>query len=129
MLVLVVDRSAAVRARVIARLREAGHVLAGEAATLAEASALIAAQAPDAIVADVELPDGPGVEIVAALRARAPGATVVILTNATHFRPVCLAEGADHFLDKSGEFDMITTVLDPTVLDPTVLDLTVLDLE
>ncbi len=104
--VLVVDRSAPVRRRLVARLREADHEVV-EAASLAEAFAAIATSTPDAIVADAQLPDGRGASIAGALRARAPRAVLVILTNATHYRDVCLGRGADHFLDKSAEFDVV----------------------
>jgi two-component system nitrate/nitrite response regulator NarL len=109
--VLVIDGSSAVRTRLATRLLEAGHELAGEAAT-ADAALRAAGQlAPDAIILDVHLPDHRGADLVPAMRERAPGARLVVLSNATHLRGVCLARGADHFLDKSAEFDQVALLI------------------
>jgi DNA-binding NarL/FixJ family response regulator len=54
--------------------------LVGEAGTLAEAREVIAARRPDAVLVDVNLPDGSGLELGAAL---APGSEppMVVLTS------------------------------------------------
>lgn len=109
--VLVVDRSDAVRSRLVSRLREAGLDVGGEASSLAEAFEVLTRFQPCAIVADVLLPDGRGPTIVAAFRSRAARAKIVVVTNATHYRDRCLAHGADHFLDKSAQFDDVSVVL------------------
>jgi DNA-binding NarL/FixJ family response regulator len=110
--VLVVDASHAVRARLIASLREAGLEVVAEASTGAQAISLaIMPLALDAIVVDVLLPDRRGVDIVVALRAAAPRAVIAVVTNAPEYRHYCLARGADVFLDKSREFDRIAAVL------------------
>jgi DNA-binding NarL/FixJ family response regulator len=109
--VLVVDPSDAVRSRLVQRLRDAGLDVVGETGTIAGALALAAIAAPDAIVADVLLADRRGAAVVISVRALAPAAWVVVLTNATHYREACLTHGADVFLDKSTEFDLVAATL------------------
>lgn len=111
MKVLVGDHFDAVRSRLVARLRECGIEVVGEADTLAGATSLAARVKPDAIVTDITFADGLGAAVVIALRASAPCALLVVLTNTLHFRQPCLASGADYFLDKSTEFDQVATTL------------------
>jgi DNA-binding NarL/FixJ family response regulator len=109
--VLVVDDSSAVRSRLVARLREWGLEVAGEAAGGAEALTLARRMRPHAVVLDLHLRDGSGIEILAGLKAE--GLMVAVITNEVHpeYRRRCLALGADFFFDKSKEFDLVAGVL------------------
>jgi DNA-binding NarL/FixJ family response regulator len=109
---IVVDASAAVRVRLVERLREAGIDVVGEAGRAEEALALARSLQPDAIVLDMQLPGRSGLEILPALRADTR-AVIVVVTNAPHprYRDQCLALGADFFFDKSSEFDSIAAAL------------------
>jgi DNA-binding NarL/FixJ family response regulator len=107
--VLVVDDSAAVRARIVGLLREAGLDVVGEADTAARGLALARSLRPDAVVLDLELPDGCGLQILPALKTQVT--VVAVLTNAAHARTRSLALGADHFFDKSIEFDSVARAL------------------
>jgi len=111
--VLVVEDSAPVRARVVALLRAHGLEVVGEAASVAEAVQLAEALRPGVIVLDLCLPDGDGMDLLPALKARAPAPLVAVLTNTAHVecRERCLALGADLFFDKSREFDTMAEVL------------------
>jgi DNA-binding NarL/FixJ family response regulator len=61
--VAIVDDHALFRAGVRSELQ--GHVqVAGEASTVDEAVALIAAESPDVVLLDVHMPDGGGVEVI-----------------------------------------------------------------
>ena len=111
MRVLVVDPSHAVRARLVADLRDAGLVVV-EADTHGAALAVIA-QA-EAVVVDVMLPDLRGPDVVVSLRAAAPGVLLVVFTNAAEYRRHCLLRGADFFLDKSREFGRLIATLTDT---------------
>jgi DNA-binding NarL/FixJ family response regulator len=111
--VLVIDDSAPLRARLILRLAERGHFVVGEADSAATGLAAVLKLRPDAIVADVLLRDRHRLEMIVALRAAAPEAYLVILTNATSYREHCLALGADRFLDKSASFDAVPGLLMP----------------
>ena len=111
MRVLVIDPSVAIRGRLVARLRDAGLDVCGEASGCSDGLTLIASLAPDAIVLDVRVPDHPPLACLREVRVRAAGAVIVVLTNDTHYRGPSLAVGADHFLDKSADFDAVAAVL------------------
>lgn len=111
MRVLVVEPSLAIRLALAARLRESGLEVVGEAASLAETIDAIGRCAPDGILLELQLPDQKPLDTVRTVRAFAPSARIVVLSNATHYRLPALACGADHFLDKSKEFDVTTSAL------------------
>jgi DNA-binding NarL/FixJ family response regulator len=111
MRVLVLDQSQPVRRRLVGQLEELGFEVVGEADLLARGLAVAAASAPDAIVTDLTFDDSRGVDVVLALRAQAPGAVLVIVSNELHYRRACLATGADAFLDKSTELDALGAAL------------------
>jgi two-component system nitrate/nitrite response regulator NarL len=78
--VLIVDDDPAFR-RIAARaVAAAGHQLAGEAGTLAEAHRAMTALRPDAVLLDVNLPDGSGIRLATELAA-APAPPRVLLTS------------------------------------------------
>ena len=111
MRVLVVEPSQAIRLALAARLRESGLEVVGETANLAETIDAIGRCAPDGILLELQLPDQKPLDTVRTVRAFAPSARIVVLSNATHYRVPALACGADHFLDKSKEFDATTHAL------------------
>lgn len=82
-------------------LRSRGFRVAG-AASAGEAVSLLEREAPDAVVADLGLPDTSGTELVASLRAAAPGVRLVVLTGqeGETLRRGCLEAGADAFVVK-----------------------------
>ena len=114
MRVLVLDQSQAVRSRLVGRLRELGFEVVGDCGTLSEGLAFLASAQPDAIITDLLFEDVRGVEVVTAMRTRAPAALLVVATNELHYRRGCLANGADHFLDKSTDLDDIGATLSRT---------------
>jgi diguanylate cyclase (GGDEF)-like protein len=81
--VLVVDADPEVRALVVEQLANEG-LLAKEAGSQAEALEAIAAAMPDAIVADVVLPDAQGCGLVEAVRAMPDGAELPIVVLSPH---------------------------------------------
>jgi len=107
----VVDPSHAVRARLVADLRDEGLIVV-EAETHGGALAVIAHA--EAIVVDVMLPDLRGPDVVVSLRAAAPSALLVVFTNAAEYRRHCLLRGADFFLDKSREFERLISTITGT---------------
>ncbi len=111
--VLVVDGSAAVSVRLAARLREACHDVVGIAGSAEAALEQARALLPDVIVVDPQLPDCAGLEVIAALKVRAPVAVVVVLSSdpQPRYRTHCQAHGADYFFDKASEFDAVATTL------------------
>jgi DNA-binding NarL/FixJ family response regulator len=93
--VLIVDDDAAFRRTIGAVLTARGYEIAGEASSLAEARLAIPRLNPDAVLLDVNLPDGNGISLAADLpptRASAP--RVVLTSSDTRAAPERLIRGA-----------------------------------
>jgi len=54
-----------------------------------------------------------GIEVLKHIKAEYSDIRVVMLTNDTNleYKQLCMGLGADHFLDKSTEFDRITEIV------------------
>ena len=79
--VLIVDDHEPFRAIARGLLEAAGYVVSGEAADGAEALAAVAAEAPDAVLLDVQLPDCDGFSVATALTANGGPAVVLVSTR------------------------------------------------
>jgi CheY-like chemotaxis protein len=115
--VLVVDDCSAVRARLVALLGEGdGDCTIEEASDAAEALAAARARPPALVILDLNLPGPSGLDVLPRLKAGPAPPVVVVLTNhpTDPHRRQCLALGADHFFDKSHEFDRVVAVLHET---------------
>lgn len=112
--VLVVDDQADLRLLLRMQLEVDGHDVVGEAPD--GQSALLAAEqlAPDAVVLDRELPDGSGLDLIAALRAAQPGLRVVVVSGDPSGEQAALAAGADGYLDKAAPLGRLSPLLAPT---------------
>jgi len=110
---LVVDDDRDFRESLVTLLERQGFTVRG-AASCAQAQAALAEQPFDAVLADHELPDGDGVEL---LRARGDGTTefVVITGHAT------IASAVDAL--KEGALDYLTKPIDPAKLKSTLAHL------
>jgi two-component system, NarL family, response regulator DevR len=108
---LVIEGSARVRARLVERLAAVFSVDA--ASDLGAAFASIEATPPDAVVLDIHLDANTGIPALIRLRKTLPHACIVVLTNEANevHRRECLHHGADFFLDKSREFDLIAELV------------------
>ena len=112
--VCLVEDSSLVRLRLASMLRDLWDVeQVFEAATVAEARRLLPRVKPHLVVVDMRLPDGDGLEVVAAAKGLAPRPAVVVLTNYGYdqLRSTCLEAGADQFLDKRTEFDRLPAIV------------------
>jgi DNA-binding NarL/FixJ family response regulator len=77
---IVVDDDVILRQRLSAILTGAGDfVVLGEAGTVAEGVDLVA-RAPQLALVDLGLPDGHGIEVIAALRAQVPAAKALVIS-------------------------------------------------
>jgi two-component system nitrogen regulation response regulator GlnG len=107
--VLVCDDDNAIRTVVTQALRRAGHRVTA-AATLGELRREMGLAMPDVIVTDVVLPDGNGLDMVAALSAEHPDLPVIVLsaqnTLATAVRAT--EAGAFDYLPKPFDLDALT---------------------
>ncbi len=104
MRVLLVEDDAVLHRVVRQSLEDAGHHVDG-ALTLADASHIWSVQPFDAVVLDLNLPDGSGLAALRAARARGDRTAVLVLTarNRTDERVAGLDAGADDYLGKPFE--------------------------
>jgi CheY-like chemotaxis protein len=100
--ILVVDDDAAVRGLVVRILRSWGHVVIGEAGSVAEALRCAETLHPDTVLVDIGLPDGDGFTLTHELRTRFRVPRVVIFSSDADRANVAAAEraGAIAFLPK-----------------------------
>ncbi|MDZ4199413.1 MAG: response regulator transcription factor [Kiritimatiellia bacterium] len=76
--------------------------ICAEAASCAEAREILSRLIPDVLIVDVTLKDGNGLDLLADLRARAPGAAALVLTmhDETLFAERALSQGAAGYVMK-----------------------------
>jgi len=86
-----------------------GVEVVGNAGTPSEAIDGILRTRPDCVLLDYQLIDGTGVDVLRAVRPRAPGTAFIVLSNhaTPQHRRACLDAGARYFFDKSTEFVQI----------------------
>ena len=100
--VLIVDDHEPFRTMARSLLEGAGYVISGEAADAAEALAAVIADAPDAVLLDVQLPDRDGFSVATALMAMGRPAVVLISSReAEDYGRRVAACGARGFIAKS----------------------------
>jgi DNA-binding NarL/FixJ family response regulator len=116
--VLIVDDSASIRQRLITLLKESTQIrIVGEAGDSHEALKTLVRVRPDTVLLDIRMPGGGGIELLKKIKARYPEMKVIMLTNFDYsaYRRQCRRLGADHFLNKTMEFEKILdTILDDT---------------
>lgn len=113
-MVFLVEDSAAIRARLAATIRAvSGAQLVGEAGTVGAAIDGIRATRPSALILDLQLEDGSGLDVLKAVRSCAPALHVAVLTNyaTDQHRRACIDAGAEYFLDKSSDFPRIREIV------------------
>ena len=112
--VLLVEDSVPVRQRIRSMIEEAdAGAVVGETGSVAAAVGLFLKHQPDAVVLDLSLTDGSGLNVLRQVKSLDPGVSVVVLTNyaSPESREQCLGLGADHYFDKSMEFERVPEVL------------------
>lgn len=89
-----------------------GFELTGAAGTVAEGRTLLAG-APDVLLVDLDLPDGSGLELIAAVRSAALASKVLVLSVFGDVRSVVRAieEGADGYLLKDAEVGQVEAAI------------------
>ena len=119
--VFLVEDSAVILERLTESISSLHNVdVVGHAATEAEAIASVQRTPCDAVVLDLQLRDGHGLNVLKALRAASdkPRLTVIVLTNFTssQYRGRSMEFGADYFFDKSREYDRVCDILEDLAL-------------
>ena len=112
---LIVDDSAAVRAFVRASLEDDGFALVEEAETGFEALRLLASNAFDVVIVDVNMPDINGLELLAFMKKspRQQGARKILISTREDAVDAQRGEelGADAFLKKPFEVNELRTLI------------------
>ena len=114
MRVFIADDSRVVVERLADLLKEVpGVQLVGRANDAPEAIHSIVKTNPDAVILDLQMPGGSGLDVLRSIRRSHPSVWVLICTNYPYpqYREECIAAGANYFLDKSAEFEKIPEIL------------------
>ena len=92
---------------------ESGILVVGHADTARAATAAILALRPDAVVLDLHLREGNGIDVIRALRRTETVPTCIVLTNHSGlpYRKAAQEAGAHHFFDKSTEIPLLLSLL------------------
>jgi CheY-like chemotaxis protein len=100
--ILVVDDDTDVRNLIVRLLRSLGHVVVGEAGSVADALALARIFRPDTALVDIGLPDGDGFSLTRQLRASQQAIRVVLVSSDADPSNMAAAEraGGAGFLPK-----------------------------
>lgn len=112
--VLIVDDSRFIVHRLTVMLEEIAtiqHVFT--AGTYAEGDKLINEVNPHIVLLDINLPDNTGVELLRTIRKKDKAVKIIMITNQVndHYRRTCGMLGANYFVDKSNEFDIIPDII------------------
>ena len=123
MRVFVIEDSPAIRDRLIGLLDSVSGVeLVGQAADVSGALEGIASTDPEALILDIRLADGNGLDLLRRVKPGRPGLRTIVLTNFANdqYRRVAMSAGAEHFLDKSSEFGRVREILQGWIAAPGV---------
>ena len=113
--VALIEDSLPIRQRLKSLIEESGSaVVVGESSTVAGALDLVRTLAPGAVVLDLQLADGTGYAVLTEIKRSHPACVVIVMTNFARdeYRERCRALGADHFLEKSNEFEQVPVLLE-----------------
>jgi DNA-binding NarL/FixJ family response regulator len=121
MKVLIVDDHAVVRHGLKSALQSHGYLTVAEAGSINEAQAFMAQTNPDAIIVDINLPDGSGFDLVTWARKVSPKIAIVILTlnDGKDYVRAAKSAGANAFIVKSAPLSDLIAALDFALSSPT----------
>ncbi len=111
---LIIDDHAVVRQGLVHGFNDKGFAAIETAGTLQEARAKIAAFNPEAIIVDLNLPDGSGLEIVQWVRKHCAEVAIIILSlnDPAQFVKIARSSGANAYLSKSQSMqEIISSVI------------------
>jgi DNA-binding NarL/FixJ family response regulator len=114
MKLFIADDSVRYRQRLASILsRLDGITIIGEAGNVAEAIDSIQRTRPDALILDIQMPGGSGLDVLQAAKAIKPAPLIIMLTVApsSEYRDKCLAMGADYFFEKASGLKKIALIL------------------
>ena len=112
--VYIVDDSVRLRKRLCELLSDVDNVqVIGQAGNADTALDDIRALKPDTVLLDIRLPGKNGIQLLGEIKELKPEITVIIMTNYDYpqYRQQSIRSGADHFFNKTREFENIIDVL------------------
>jgi DNA-binding NarL/FixJ family response regulator len=112
--VYIVDDSPEVRERLAAMLSEVATVqVVGQTGNAANALASILRLMPDTVILDIRMPGKNGIQLLREIKGERPDITAIMLTNYDYpqYRAESLQAGADHFFNKTREFEKVVDLL------------------
>lgn len=113
MRVLIADDSIMVCRRLTALLGGLEGVdIVGQAHSAPDAIASITELRPEAVILDIQMPGGTGMDVLQKAKEAIPDSIVIMLTNYSRppYRKKYMEAGADFFFDKSTEFEKVIGV-------------------
>ena len=117
---LIIDDHAVVRQGLFQAFKENGFTSIETAGSLNEARSKIAAFNPGAIIVDLNLPDGSGLEIVQWVRKHSGDTAIIILSlnDPTQFVKIARSSGANAYLSKSQSMQEIMSAINFALSNP-----------
>jgi DNA-binding NarL/FixJ family response regulator len=117
---LIIDDHAVVRQGLVQAFFDKGFALIETAANIKEARAKIAAFNPQAIIVDLNLPDGSGLEIVQWVRKFSADIAIIILSlnDPAQFVKIARSSGANAYLSKSQSMPEIISSVSFAIANP-----------
>lgn len=118
--IVIIDDHALVREGLKTALRTHGYEIAAEAASVAEARAHIAHVNPDAIIVDLNLPDGSGFDVITWARSISKTIGIVVLTlNETDgYLLAAMNSGASAYVVKSAPIEELIAAINLSLASP-----------
>ena len=110
----IVEDSKAILDRLLRSIADLPDVdVVGSALDVAPAIAGVNEKHPDALILDLHLPSGNGLEVLRAVRKSQPDMNVMVFTNFGDdaYRSAAMAAGAQEFLDKNADFPKVREIL------------------
>lgn len=112
--VLVVDDSLIVVQRIISLLKEQEYIQSVfSALNYVQAQDILSKNDVHIALLDINMPGRNGLDLLGYIKEKHPSVINIMLTNQSedHYREICGRMGADHFLDKTSEFDRVPDLI------------------
>ena len=121
MRVLIVDDHAVVRHGLKSAIQTHGYEVVAVAGSINEAIAFMAQTNPDAVIVDINLPDGSGFDVVTWARKVSPTIAIVVLTlnDGEEYVRAAKSAGANAFVVKNASISDLLAALDFSISSPT----------
>jgi DNA-binding NarL/FixJ family response regulator len=115
LVILIVDDNMNFIERMISMLDELDNIgYINVANNYDEAHRSLAAEKPDLVLLDINLPGKNGIELLRKIKQSEWNCQVIMITNHVdeYYREQCSELGATHFLDKSNDFGLVPLIID-----------------